>query len=185
MNKFDLLKNHIALAFDNEYLYFDCLIPDKTFEYFQNNSISRYQDYPEFYNFLFEVTSLLEQEKMFIQDNKACIAIDTFMELDFEEKFNLTLTDVVSFSIKIKDKSYIKLEDFQFKYKILDEKYKNAEIVGCFVILNGKYHLLEDKLYSLFKTINKINSIPFNDNDRESKIWTYINDIKNTSPFTN
>lgn len=185
MNFYTLIKNHINIGFDNNNIYFESLLSDKDFEYFKDASINRYQDYPEFYNFLFEIKSLLEQDLAFIEDGKVIISNDDFINLEFEDKFKLTLKEQISFSIKIRDKSCIQNEDFHFDAKILDERYKDVTIIGCFAIKNDKFYLLNNDLYTLYSAMNIIANIPFNDENRESKIWALINDLKEKSPLTN
>ncbi len=184
MKLYTLIKNHINIGFDDNCVYFESLFPDKDFEYFKGAVISRYQDFPEFYNFLFEIKSLFEQDLAYVKNGKAIITNDNFINLEFEDKFRLTLTEPISFSIKIKDRSYIQNEDFHFVPKIIEERFKDLEIIGCFAIKNNKFYLLSKELYELYFAINKINNISFNDENRESQIWALINELKEKSPLT-
>ena len=184
MYKDTLIHNHFDIQFDDNNVYFISLLHDD-FDYLKDAPIKRYKDdYIEVYNFLSQIQNLYDLELIKIEDGKAVITVDNFINLEKDVLRNLWFSEPVDFSLIIKDRGIISYKNFHLEYKITDGKYKDSVVVGCFIVQNNTPLLMCKHLYELFKSINLINNIPDEDPNRETLILEHINNIKEKAPFT-
>ena len=110
-----LIHNHFNIQFDENNVYYVSLMHDD-FEYLKDAPIKRYKDaFIEVYEFLYEIQSLYERGIVKIENGKAIISNDDFINLDDDERGKIFFSTPVDFSITIRDKSIISYDDFQFK----------------------------------------------------------------------